>query len=335
MKSAAVALLSLSVGCMAKDSMTFLAIGDWGGDTNLIPVTITEEENNIGMAKVARESTNGEVDFVMALGDNFYVKGINGDATCKRFKETFDDVFDSKELQVPWYVIAGNHDHYGNVTAQIEHTKLSERWTFPSLYYSFSKNFTTAAGKTIVTDVVYLDTFTLSGNSEKDDDTNTIIKPSGPLDQQAADIQIQWLEQQLSASTADYLWVAGHYPIYSPCEHGPNDIMIANVLPLLQKYNATGYLYGHDHCLSYIQEPGTSIAHVLSGAGRGCCYKPEHKNDTRIPANSIQYSLDRTTRRDVEGGFTSLDVTENATTITYHSSLGHHLFTAAPLRPRK
>ena len=38
--------------------------------------------------------------------------------------------------------------------------------------------------------------------------------------QAKADAQMQWIEQTLANSTADYLVVAGHYPIYSVCEHG-------------------------------------------------------------------------------------------------------------------
>ena len=64
-------------------------------------------------------------------------------------------------------------------------------------------------------------------------------------DKAKADAQLAWLESTITSSTADYLIVAGHYPIYSICEHGPTSEMIANVLPLLEKGKVTAYLAGH------------------------------------------------------------------------------------------
>ena len=36
--------------------------------------------------------------------------------TATRVRATFQDVYTAPGLQVPWYVVAGNHDWVGNIT---------------------------------------------------------------------------------------------------------------------------------------------------------------------------------------------------------------------------
>ena len=118
---------------------------------------------------------------------------------------------------LPWYIVAGNHDHEGNVTAQIEYSKIdpTKRWNFPDEFYT--KSFTEDG---ISVDVIMIDTAAPNANW-------------------------QWIENQF-ASKADYVFVGEHYPVYSVCQHGPTQTLITNLQPLLQKYNAH-YLSGHDH----------------------------------------------------------------------------------------
>ena len=61
------------------------------------------------------------------------------DASDLRFKNTFENVFADPYLvnDFTFHVLAGNHDHLGNITAQVAYSDLSERWSFPSLYYDF------------------------------------------------------------------------------------------------------------------------------------------------------------------------------------------------------
>jgi tartrate-resistant acid phosphatase type 5 len=57
------------------------------------------------MNKIAKELNS---KFVVGLGDNFYVDGVT-DINDKRFKESFEDVYDGDSIQTKWYMVAGNH----------------------------------------------------------------------------------------------------------------------------------------------------------------------------------------------------------------------------------
>jgi acid phosphatase len=60
-------------------------------------------------------------------------------------------------------------------------------------------------------------------------------------------IQLDWLEKELSASQAAWKIVFGHHPIYSSGKYGSNDDFIKTLTPLFQKYNVQLYINGHEH----------------------------------------------------------------------------------------
>ncbi len=119
----------------------FLVVGDWGG----LPILPYETPSEVAVAKaMGKLGVTLNTSFQLALGDNFYFDGVKS-ATDSRFQvryifienislylsfffqHTFEHVFSATSLQTPWYVLAGNHDHLGNVTAQIEYGKTSKR----------------------------------------------------------------------------------------------------------------------------------------------------------------------------------------------------------------
>lgn len=57
-----------------RSSIRFLAVGDWGGVPYPPYVTPVQKTTAREMSKVAEQMG---ADFVLALGDNFYFKGVN------------------------------------------------------------------------------------------------------------------------------------------------------------------------------------------------------------------------------------------------------------------
>ncbi len=150
--------------------------------------------------------------------------------------------------------------------------------------------------------------------------------------QALAEDQLQWLEQTLSESTADYLWVSGHYPVYSHCEHGPTAAIILSVLPMLKKHGVTGYIAGHDHCSAYYYND--AIAFPVAGAGKECCYSPKNLDNKVNPGEPL-FRMDSGQNHSQIGGFASYSVTAEATTVRFHGADGSVLYAADPLPPRK
>lgn len=91
--------------------------------------------------------------------DHSYGAGIPTDERDHRFVDTFESAYSEQSLQVPWYLVAGNHDWKGNVTAQIAYSAHSARWHFPSLWYSFNQTFQDEAeNRPVTVQFVMIDT---------------------------------------------------------------------------------------------------------------------------------------------------------------------------------
>jgi tartrate-resistant acid phosphatase type 5 len=108
--------------------------------------------------------------FIIPLGDNFYYNGIES-VRDRQWERTFELVYDSQEMMVPWYPTLGNHDwamlpedtdgdRKGNGWAQIEYSAHgSGRWTFPDLFYTIE--YTTADDTSVK--IIMIETTALTG----------------------------------------------------------------------------------------------------------------------------------------------------------------------------
>jgi hypothetical protein len=286
-------VLSLFVRAQA-DGFSFVAIGDWGGDGDDQPTTETQVRTGRSMM---RQSISMGADFALMMGDNFYYHGIRvPDDQTSRFERTFEDVYVKHQPDQKFYAMAGNHDYgegcLSNVSAQLGYSHRSAAWEFPSLWYSLHRDFVIDTSKRSL-DLIIIDTVVLCGNGENDvfiDQQLEFLGLSrdpampGKLRRFWAEQQWHWLEESLSKSTADFLWVSGHYPIYSAGSDGSQQCLIDRLLPLLQKYGAH-YISGHDHMLEHFVHGRTHL--LVIGAGKECCYDPV--NLDQVPNRDVRF----------------------------------------------
>ena len=130
-------------------------------------------------------------------------------------------MYNASSLQhIPFFAIAGNHDHGGNVTAQLAYAANHKtRWNYPDWWYNVTEH-VEVGGKQIEFEVLLFDTVLGLGNSDVvlADGTMHELRGDelpGPDDPHTAEQQWEWLEGRINSSTADYLWVGGHYPVWS------------------------------------------------------------------------------------------------------------------------
>jgi tartrate-resistant acid phosphatase type 5 len=216
---------------------TFLVLGDWGF------------RGSAGQRKVAAAMTSVANQiaprFVISVGDNFYGKGVQS-VDDPQWQTSFEAVYDASELRCPWYPVLGNHDHGGNVDAEIAFQGVDARWQMAAQYYRNS----VALPSGVVADFFFLDTTPIAGGENR---------PGG------ASAQLNWLEHGLATSEADWKLVVGHHPVFSGGKHGSNRLLIERLKPLIDRFGVRAYLNGHDHDLQHIAVDG--VHYLTCGAG--------------------------------------------------------------------
>jgi len=238
--------------------MYYLCFGDWGENTTL-------------KKQISEMVKSMKPDAVISLGDNFYEKGI-----LSAYDSRWTDF--TRFFHLPFYAILGNHDHLGNIGAQIKYKE--NGWIMPGRFYDHVvKN----------THLIALDTFELAPIESIQNsvcmgmDKEECFKR---LDYFKQEKQLEWLERTLKNSTSTWKIVFGHYPIYSNGIHGDTPQLQVYLLPLLKKYGVHLYLSGHDH----------SICHKVDGVHclvSGCGSRQSHINKiegyTNLPSKGIAY----------------------------------------------
>ncbi|MEP9385782.1 tartrate-resistant acid phosphatase type 5 family protein [Mesorhizobium sp. KR9-304] len=221
-------------------ALDFLAIGDWG-TKRAAPVA----------AAMGKWADGTQPRCVISTGDNFYPSGV-ASTDDVLWRADFEDVFTARGLQCPWYPVLGNHDHRGNVAAEIAYSAGSARWRMPARYFSRTEPLP-AGGRA---DFFFIDTTPM-----KDETSVWNLTPFGGFVAE----QMAWLEAGLSASAAEWKIVVGHHPVFSGGDHGPTEGLVRDLKPLMDRHGVQVYLNGHDHDLQHIVVDG--VSYITCGGG--------------------------------------------------------------------
>ena len=183
-----------------------------------------------------------DASFILGVGDNIYQSGVES-VSDPKFKTHFEDMFNQKYLDIPFYLTLGNHDYEGSINAQIDYSQVSERWNMPAAYYAFSKNLPT--GETVL--FVAIDTYELLNS----DGTG----------------QLEWLSTKLNnGSKSHYIIVFGHHPLYNNGNYGDHHELIEKLAPLFDRHNVNLYLAGHEHNIQYLARKDKTH-YIVNGSG--------------------------------------------------------------------
>ena len=227
-------------------ALNFIVVGDWGrrGKHHQRPVA----------EQMARNSRASDAKFIVSTGDNFYNFGVTS-VNDPHWRQSFEEVYADPALQLPWYPVLGNHDYGGDVHAQVQRSRVSERWQMPDRWYRVD-------GARFGRPDVHL--FLIDTVAWKGREAFPFKWLGSDISREYQSAQRAWLESELTQSTAPIKLVFGHHPIYSIGPHGGR-MDLPELDALLKRTRTTAYVNGHDHCLYHISHQG--LHYVCSGGG--------------------------------------------------------------------
>jgi hypothetical protein len=180
---------------LASSDIAFFALGDWGKQSSGSASTRNLNDqyepwankvvNQVAIAEAMSRhalSLSPAPSFVLALGDNFYDKGVQSSSD-SLFSSLWEQVYlgEGSGLRVPWHPVFGNHDYgYGQtgLRAQVERTSLRGTssdglWQFPA--YNYSLRYSSSDRKVSIA-FVFIDTQTLAPSENKATNEKGLVK---------------------------------------------------------------------------------------------------------------------------------------------------------------
>jgi len=187
---------------------------------------------NSGQYAVAKAMTKfyRQSPFLIALlaGDNIY-----NDGEIEKIEAVFERPYQPLlQENVKFYACLGNHDiRTKNGTEEVKYPLFNMQ----GRYYTFTRSI--------------VQFFALDTNRNAD-----------------WDHQLEWLDEQLSQSSAPWKIVFGHHNIYSSGVYGVNQRLVSQLTPLFKHHQVQLYINGHEHHYERTQ-PINGTTYLTCGAG--------------------------------------------------------------------
>jgi tartrate-resistant acid phosphatase type 5 len=236
--AAATSSLFLPPVARADSFFTFFVIGDWGAPE--------KHQKDVAHA-MAVEADQQQPRLIVSVGDNFYPNGV-ASVTDQQWKNAFEDMYNAPSLNHQWYAVLGNHDEQGSSEAEFAYQQVDSRWHMPSRYYTHVE----PVSEGVEAQFFFLDT---NGHGSGDEETALGLDRA----------QFEWLERELTRSTAKWRFVAGHHPVFSGGHHGSSPPLIRRLKPLLDRHKVQVYFCGHDHNMQHLKID--NVHYIVAGSG--------------------------------------------------------------------
>lgn len=231
-----------------EDALNFYVIGDWGRNGYFHQKDLAETMNQAAFVI--------EPEFVISTGDNFYDNGV-ASVDDPQWETSFENIYTGNFLQVPWYVVLGNHDYRTNPQAEIDYSNKSARWTMPSRYWFTDMNLEEEGDVRFL----FLDT------SPCEDEYYSEEKYRNVWSQDSTK-QLEWMDSVLSVTTQDWRIAIGHHPLYTGGKRANDPAYVrSHVERYFDEYTVHAYFCGHEHDLQHIKPENHPTHHFVSGAG--------------------------------------------------------------------
>lgn len=94
--------------------------------------------------------------------------------------------------------------------------------------------------------------------------------------------QWAWLKDTLESSTADWIVVVGHFPVWSVGKYGPTWALVEELFPLLQSAGVALYINGHDHEMQHISLKKYGYDTEFNVIGNGAYWLPKSQEELHL-----------------------------------------------------